>query len=210
MADDVTRLVLIRHGEAMGAVNQIVADHNSCEGLSPKGFEQAQKLHDRLARTGELADAAVLYASILPRAIQTAEAIAPALGGLSIETHCDLCEIHQGEADGITWEEFRARYAPPDWSQETQHQPWAPGGESWAEFSTRVGRQLYELVRKHEGETIVIACHGGVIGASFQVLGNLPMWRPFELQAENTSLTEWARSDGRWMLVRYNDAAHLL
>ena len=205
-----TRLVLIRHGEAMGAVDQIVADHNSCKGLSPKGFEQAQKLHDRLARTGELSDASVLYASILPRAIQTAETIAPALGGLSVETHCDLCEIHQGEADGLTWEEFRTKYAPPEWSPETQHQAWAPGGESWAQFSTRVGRQLYELVRAHEDETIVVACHGGVIGASFQVLGNLPMWRPFELQAENTSLTEWTRHEGRWMLVRYNDAAHLL
>jgi 2,3-bisphosphoglycerate-dependent phosphoglycerate mutase len=209
-----TRLVLIRHGEAMGAVDQIVADHNSCQGLSPKGFEQAEKLRERLARTGELADAAVLYASILPRAIQTAEAIAPAVGGggLTIDQHCDLCEIHQGEADGLTWEEFREKYEPAEWSPETQHRPWAPGGESWAEFTTRVGRQLWELVRNHEGETIAIACHGGVIGASFQVLGNVPMWRPFELQAENTSLTEWTREPGRerWMLVRYNDAAHLL
>ena len=205
-----TRLVLIRHGEAMGAVDQIVADHNSCEGLSPKGFEQARALHDRLARTGELSNAAVLYASILPRAIQTAETIAPALGDLDIETHCDLCEIHQGEADGITWEEFRERYAPAEWSPETQHRAWAPGGESWAEFTTRVGRQLWELARKHEDQTVVIACHGGIVGASFQVLGNLPMWRSFDLQAENTSLTEWVRNDQRWTLVRYNDFAHLL
>jgi hypothetical protein len=25
----------------------------------------------------------------------------------------------------------------------------------------------------------------------------------------NTSLTEWRHADGRWRLVRYNDAAHL-
>ena len=39
--------------------------------------------------------------------------------------------------------------------------------------------------------------------------------RPFRLETENTSLSEWlrpgdhARQPGRWVLVRYNDAAHL-
>ena len=36
-------------------------------------------LRDRLALTGELAGADALYASVLPRAIETAELLAPAL-----------------------------------------------------------------------------------------------------------------------------------
>jgi len=206
----VTRLVLIRHGEAQTALDRVVGDHRGCTGLSEHGRRQAEALRDRLARTGELAEASALYASILPRAIETAEIIRPALGDLAVDTHCDLCEIHQGEADGITWEEFEEKYAPGEWNQESQHRAWAPGGESWAEFTTRVGRHLWQLVRDHDEQTIVIACHGGVIAASFQVLGNLPMWRPFEMQAENTSLTEWVRDGGRWKLARYNDHAHLL
>jgi hypothetical protein len=41
--------------------------------------------------------------------------------------------------------------------------------------------------------------------------GRLPMRRPFSMQADNTSLTEWTRApnDDQWFLARYNDAAHL-
>ena len=40
---------------------------------------QVRALADRLARTGELAGVDALYASVLPRAVATAEMLAPAL-----------------------------------------------------------------------------------------------------------------------------------
>lgn len=74
----------------------------------PDGAGQAEALADRLARTGELADASVLLASVLPRAVETAEIVAPALGGLEVTQACDFCELHVGAADGLlSWEEFR-------------------------------------------------------------------------------------------------------
>ena len=205
----VTRLVLVRHGESQVTVDQIVGGHAGCTGLSPLGRKQAEALRDRLQRTGELSDVATLYASVLPRAVETAEIIAPAVGrgDVAVVQECGVCEIHPGQADGLSWEEFRTRFGLPG---PNRYKPWAPGAESWAEFSLRVGVALLEIAERHAGETVVIACHGGVVESSFVNLGGLGIQRPFEMSAENTSLTEWRRGEGGpWRLERYNDAAHL-
>ena len=207
-----TRLVLIRHGESQVTVDQIVGGHQGCTGLSDEGRSQAKRLRERLERTGELADTAALYASVLPRAIETAEIIAPALGtgSLDVQQDCGVCEIHPGEADGLTWEQFRERFGVPSFLPADRYRSWAPGAESWAEFVARVGTTLVDIATRHAGETVVVACHGGVIESSFVALGGLPIARPFDLLATNTSVTEWVEgAEGRWRLARYNDAAHL-
>ena len=213
MTDSGTRIVLIRHGEAQVYVDQVIGGHQTCTGLSDLGRRQAEALRDRLADTGELAGASALYASILPRAIETAELIAPALGDLKVRSECDLCEVHTGdEVDGLTWQELRERYGEPVMQPGSEHVPWAPGAESWAEFIHRASGMLWRLARDHEGETVVVACHGGIVNASFTAFANLPAARRgFSLLSENTSLTEWSNEDGeeQWRLVRYNDSAHL-
>jgi len=219
-----TRLVLIRHGESRATVDGTLGGHQGCQGLTERGRRQAQALADRLDRTGELSDTSVLLTSVLPRAIETAEIVAPALGRLEIERDCDFCELHVGEADGLTWEELRSRYRPTG-QHHDRFRPLAPGAESWATFSTRVGTALHGVVTAHPGATVVVVCHGGVIEGSLMALGNLPLRRSFDVTIRNTSLTEWARpaevvagsaeaaagseDEIRWTLVRFNDAAHL-
>ena len=206
-----TRLVLIRHGESRSSVDRVVGGHQGCGGLTDAGRAQAEALRDRLARTGELAETSALWTSILPRAIETAEIIAPALGGLTADRHCDLCEMHVGEADGITWDEFEERYRPS--RSRSPYDPICPGGESWAGFLVRAGGALRRLADDHTGQTVVVVCHGGVIDASFAALGNLALRRSFDLRIENASITEWtsdpAAAELRWRLNRFNDTAHL-
>jgi len=216
-----TRLVLIRHGESRSTVDRVVGGHEGCGGLTDRGVLQAKALYERLARTGELAGAAVLLTSVLPRAIQTAEIIAPALGDLAIDQRCELCEIHPGEGDGLTWEEFSARYRPEGLASGNPYRAMAPEGESWAGFYVRVGEALLRAAADHAGQTVVVVCHGGVIEGSFASLGGLPLRRSFDVRIENTSLTQWSYipSDGdlgnaghrlaRWRLERFNDSAHL-
>jgi probable phosphoglycerate mutase len=200
-------LVLIRHGESRATVEQIVGGHEGCTGLSDLGRRQVEVLRDRLARTGELAGASALYASVLPRAIETAEIIAPALGDLPVKQECGVCEVHPGEADGLTWQEYKERYGDPTFNQ---FRPWAPGAESWSGFAARVGLALHDLSERHRGQTVVVACHGGVVDSSFVVLGGMPLRRPFDTFVLNTSITEWEQTGpDRWALLRYNDAAHL-
>lgn len=212
-----TRLILVRHGEAQTHVDQIIGGHNACNGLSDLGRRQAQALRDRLERTGELKGADHIYASILPRAIETAQIISPAIGlkDDDIEQDCDLCESHPGDADGMRWEDWREKYMGA-YANRNEYDAWAPGAESWAEVTTRVGRALHRLARDHRGQTVVIACHGGVIESSLAVLAELPLSRRWRTQIDNTSITEWKlrpyddfHKGERWTLVRFNDASHL-
>jgi probable phosphoglycerate mutase len=200
----------------MAMVDSVVGGHEGCRGLSDLGRRQVEALRDRLAATGELrADA--LYASVLPRAIQTAEILAPALGGLDVRQDCDLCEQHPGEGDGLTWAEFEERYRP-DGRRFEPYEPFSPGGESTARFNARVARALTKLVGEHRGGTVVVACHGGVVAASMVAFLALPFQGLLaSLYSTNTSLTEWLLDDDGadpthpppWRLLRYNDAAHL-
>ena len=150
-------------------------------------------------------------ASTLPRAIETAEIIAP---GLAIETFdraCDLCEVHTGEADGLEWAEYGVRYGSFDMEAEPDR-VFAPEGESWNSFHERVGQLLERIATEYEGQTVVAVCHAGVIMASMRLLLGMPQPAPAtRLHPSNTGLTEWEHDAelGRWSLHCFNDADHL-
>lgn len=208
-----TTLVLVRHGEAQSFVDGVIGGAKGCTGLSELGRKQASALHNRLARTGELDDVTAVYTSTLPRAIQTAEVIAPAIGAHVPTSTCELCELHVDDRlDGRPFEEFAESY---DWPPTSNpYVGWADGAEPWAEFVLRVGRELDRIVGVHAGESVVVVCHGGVIGAALSVFAELPLRQPFRLHIANTSLTEWrlepdVRGVERWTLARFNDAGHL-
>jgi len=209
-----TRVVLIRHGESRATVDRIAGGEQGCRGLTERGVQQSRALRERIQRTGELKGATALLASTLPRAVETAEILAPALG-LSVERHRDLCEMHPGAGDGLSWDEFDQRFGGFSFEAEP-YRAVAPGGESWAEFELRVGAVLAQVVDKNIGGFVVVACHGGVIGASLALLLGLSGAGPRAVVGElrNTSLTEWVcelrpPSGPHWQLVRFNDASHL-
>src|SRR5215471_17549046 len=106
-----TQLYLIRHGEAMNAVKGLVGDG----GLSPLGVLQAQRLRDRLAATKEIA-ADVLIASSFPRAVETAQIIAPALG-LRLNLDDEIQELRPGEAENMPLETFREVFGETDYEK---------------------------------------------------------------------------------------------
>jgi len=210
MAQAETRLVLIRHGESRAQVGGFASGHDTCTGLSDLGRRQAVALRDRLRRTRELAAVDAVYTSILPRAQETAAIIAAELGGLTPQSECDWCEIHAGDAEGLTYEEIRERF-PIDGDSGDVLDRRIPGGETWSECYARVGRRMRRTVEDHPGQRVVVVGHGGTIGASFVELGNLGVRQgmPFVHEARNTSITEWLWTGAQWRLVRYNDAAHL-
>lgn len=211
-----TRIVLVRHGESRAQELGILGGHVGCQGLSDTGRAQATALRDRLAASGELAGASALYSSIMPRAVETASIIAPALGGLEVRSECDFCEGHPGEADGITWAELDERFPSDGWDADSRR---APGWETWREMGDRVKTALDGLVERHPGETIVVACHGGVVVHSmlhFLSLDEQSAPKRAWLDATNTSLTEFRFGPNPYLkhtlpvqLVRFNDAAHL-
>jgi 2,3-bisphosphoglycerate-dependent phosphoglycerate mutase len=203
-----TRLVLVRHGESNATVEQRIGGSLTCTGLSPLGRKQAEALAERLRRTGEIC-ADVLVSSTMPRARETAEVLAPALGDLRIELDDGVREHEPGEqVDGMTFHAFVERFGHTDWASDPYHAGF-PGGETLAEFQHRVASALHRLARTHTGKTVVIACHGGVIDVAMRTFLRTPMTGGFETWTRNTSLTEFERAEHVWRLHRYNDAAHL-
>jgi probable phosphoglycerate mutase len=204
-----TRLVLVRHGESMASVNRSIGGPRTCAGLSDLGRRQCERLAVRLAETGELTDV-VLCTSAYPRAIQTAELLAPAFGGAPVVVDERWGEHDPGPVcDGLTFDQFIERYGMPDWEADP-HAVTFPGGETLAEMHHRVERAVRDAMAEHAGRTVVVCCHGGVVDAVLRMALRAPVAGGFELFTTNASLTELllVRPD-RWRLLRYNDAAHL-
>lgn len=203
------RLILVRHGDAHAGFHGVIGGHAGCPGLTPLGRAQAEALRDRFAASGLRADA--LVSSVLPRAVETAQLIAPGIGVELTGQDCDLCEVHTGDADGLTWTEYGDRFGSFDMEAEPDR-TFAPGGDSWNSFHQRVAGALARLARDHAGQTVVTVCHAGVIMASLRVLLGIPHpGNGAQLRPSNTGLTEWAHDPvlDRWSLHSFNDAAHL-
>jgi len=208
-----TRLLLTRHGESLHKLEGTTGGPESCKGLTDVGRLQAARLRDRLARELGAGAPFRVYASVLPRAVETARIVSEPFGG-EVEQDCDLCSWHiRPEWEGLTWDEVKHRHPSPGGGV---YRPFEAGAETWAELVGRVGRALYGIVQRHRGETTIFVAHTEVVEASLIVLGALPLMLPFDGRVANASITEWS-TDGdttafpspRWTLVRFNDAAHL-
>jgi probable phosphoglycerate mutase len=207
------RLLLVRHGDAHAGFDGVVSGRTGCLGLTDLGRRQAAALRDHLAETGRM-QADVLLASELPRAIETAQIIAPALGfdPGSIPQDCDLCEVHTGEADGLAWSEYATTYGSFDMEAEPDR-VFAPQGDSWNSFHERVDAVMAKIARTYEGQVVVAACHAGVIMASLRTRLGIPHpSNGTQLRPSNTGVTEWEYDPVRdlWLLHSFNEATHLL
>jgi probable phosphoglycerate mutase len=205
------RLILVRHGDAHAGFHGVIGGPRGCTGLTPLGRRQADALRQYLTDTGRLR-ADVLLASILPRAIATAEIIAPALDLQIQRQDCDLCEVHTGEADGLEWSEYAARYGTFDMESEPER-VFAPGGDSWNSFHARVQRVISRLAEEFVDQTVVAVCHAGVITASLRVLFDIPHpGTGNQIRPTNTGLTDWEYNPthDRWTLHSFNEHEHLL
>jgi 2,3-bisphosphoglycerate-dependent phosphoglycerate mutase len=212
-----THLYIVRHGQAQAAVEGKVAGIKADTGLSKLGVEQATRLRNRLQATQEI-QADILIASTIPRATQTAEIIAPALG-LPIILDDEVQELRPGEADGLSGPEYRQKYAQYGNDRSAFVRP-SPGGESWPEFVLRASRALERIVIEHAGKTIVLVCHGGIVQSSFlYFFGASTLVRPAIVTFEigNAAITHWERGNFyrkdpnhlQWKLICHNDDFHL-
>lgn len=201
-----THIYLMRHGDY---IEDLENGSYQDLGLSPKGIRQTELLRDRLTRTGEI-KADVFISSPMRRAKESAELLAPALGiPITFDKEFEEWVCDDGTS---TPEEFSVL-----WQQVPEEQKlffrFMAGYETGLEFSGRIQSALNRILREHEGKTIALVSHGGVIAASFSYFfglsGAIPM--RVSLGAENTSITHWFKPvhAQKWILERYNDYHHL-
>ena len=204
-----TSIYIIRHG-AYDHRPSPEGTEASCDfGLSEVGFRQVEALRSRLERTQEV-NADALFCSTLPRAMQTAELIAPALR-LEAQAVAELCEWESGN-ERLGVEAFMAALQSRRGSERHNHRFW-PGFETISEFTARVHGKLNELVSTYEGKSVVLVAHGGVVEAAFHYFLGLGA-HPFEggyPAASHASITHWRRLSTRddWVQDYANDTHHL-
>lgn len=213
-AEVATDLRLIRHGESVANTQPIIAGMRSDVGLTERGREQAALLEDRLRTDAWTAD--VLYASTLPRAVETAAYVSRGLG-LPVHHDDEIQELRPGVADGLSIAEWRERYPGLDPGPANRpFQRFAPEGESWSQFVVRAGTALTRILENHRDRSVVVVTHGGVIDASFYLALSLGSASPRAgFNSANTSITHWRHDPASawglpWALVSFNDARHLV
>jgi broad specificity phosphatase PhoE len=230
-----TRLLMVRHGDSHHKADGVNGGPRGCRGLTDRGRDQAARLCERLSLDGvalgalDLSDRPVVYSSIIPRAIETAQIVAgasaspPVLNsGAELIRDCGLCTYHMPDwADGLPWDEIRREHSRTDGGL---FHPFQEGNESWADLVLRVSKTLTAIAARHVGTTTVVVTHAEAVEASLVTFGSLPIHRAFDIKVAPTSVTEWVTQDDpsapwepehhpglpvRWTLARLNDAAHV-
>jgi probable phosphoglycerate mutase len=197
-----TRLVLVRAGTRE---NRRVIQQHVGPGLSAVGQEQAAAVARRLA-TGEFGTIDAVLSSLRPPSIETATIIADALGIEPGEPMCDLCDIHPGDAEGLTQDEMFDRFGP--------NYDFVPNAETLADGEARLVSALQRLAERYRGHTAVAVTESYAIATSMAAFAGLPRDTAWEVPLG--SLTVWSsladgrdpRRIGKWNLDRFNDRSH--
>jgi broad specificity phosphatase PhoE len=183
----VTRLLLIRHAEVEPRYQHTFGGRIDMN-LSARGRAQAKKLAGYLRH--KTLDA--ICASPMKRVRQT---LAPLLknGAPAPTIMPGLCEVDFGDWTGFNWEEVRKKFGihPYDWLDEIELGA-VPNGETGLEFRARVEPCLFEIIRRHPGQTVAIFCHGGVIRMLLAILLELPLPRTNSFGVDYASVTQVA------------------
>lgn len=197
MSPPVTAVLMIRHVEPAAWAREL------CHGvfdvpLSDDGVLQAKRVgeHLRDARFD------AVYSSPLKRALATASAISGP-HGLEVVVRESLAEIDFGAFEGRTFDSIAA--SDPDLYAQWMREPAKvrfPGGESFEDLRRRVAGETTRIRREHEGGSVAVVTHGGVIRAVLAKVMGLDDGMIFRVGQSwgGMSLIEWV---GEEPIVRF-------
>ncbi len=189
MSAPLTRLLLIRHGEAEGNREYRYLGDTDAP-LTSNGQAQARQLAEALL----LAPLSAIYVSPLLRARATADALAVGRSApLTPQVEERLREQSYGEWEGLTAQEARALHslAHAEWERATRDAP--PGGESLAALRARSVACASALSARHAGEVVALVSHVGPIKALVCAALGLPMHaaRHMWLTPASVCIVDW-------------------
>ncbi|MCP4425090.1 MAG: histidine phosphatase family protein [Chloroflexi bacterium] len=188
-------LYLIRHGQSYANLRdwQPNSRANIDAGLTELGQRQAMALTEWLRKNVPVADA--LYASTMLRTRETAVYVSHAY-------NCDIIyddrlrEIGNNRIDHtpVSGDELPTQYL-----SHADSTPFTPvaldvaNAESFAHFRARAGMFLDDMAARHQDETVLVVCHGGVINAAFDNIFNIGPYRHCDIRDPYTSITLFQR-----------------
>jgi len=201
-------VVLVRHGAVVSptpVVEGAPLGRQNDPPLDDRGRAQAAAVAVRL----EEEPIGAIFVTPLKRTVETAEPLL-ATGGFEPTVSEDLREVELGD-----WEHGelsrRAAVGDPEFQRVMREQRWEliPNAEPAATFAERIGRGLNEVASASGPDTVtVVYTHSAVIAEACRIITGS---EPFAfLTVANCSLTRLVRMPtGRWVLVAFNETAHL-
>jgi uncharacterized phosphatase len=184
-----THLGLLRHGQTDWNINFLLQGVTDIP-MNQTGIEQV----NLAAQAIRAEDWDVVLTSPLSRARQTAEIIANQHGYTEIIEQDLLIERSFGEAEGLSHEQWRAKYSNLDV---------IPGGESRTQLAER-SRLLLETISKElAGKRVLAISHGALIRALIAIASNNELPRDGE-RLGNASLNVVKHSENSWQVVNYS------
>ena len=211
-------LYLVRHGQAsFGADDYDV--------LSPLGQQQAVRLGEYFKTKGITFDAALT--GTLRRQISTFEGICQGMGqtagfqpealrwpGLNeYDSHAVIATVHPGKLDKPTTpEQYRHHFRLlKDGLKQWMAGVTSPiGMPNYRDFVLGVTSALDHVRQTHDGTVLLVSSGGPISTAVGHILGCSPEATiELNLRIRNASVTEFAVTPKRHMLVTYNTLPHL-
>jgi broad specificity phosphatase PhoE len=180
---------LLRHGQTDWNINFLLQGVTDIP-MNQTGIEQV-KLAAQAIRAE---DWDVVLTSPLSRARQTAEIIASQHGYTEIIEQELLIERSFGEAEGLSHEQWRAKYSNLDV---------IPGGESRTQLAERSRLLLETISQELGGKRVLAISHGALIRALIAIASNNELPRDGE-RLGNASLNVVKHSDNSWQVVNYS------
>jgi alpha-ribazole phosphatase len=166
---EVTRLLLVRHTQPKDEAR------GHCYGTLDIGLSAHGEAHAQaLARTLERIPLSAIYTSPRQRAVDTAAPLAAVLGLTSIVDDA-LCEIDFGDFEGQSYDAIERSH--PDLYRQWMETPTRvqfPGGESYAALRVRALEALNAIRMRHNGGTVAVVSHGGVLRAMLAECLSIP------------------------------------
>jgi probable phosphoglycerate mutase len=199
-----TSITLIRHGETEWNLSGRWQGHADSP-LSPCGLSQAKALGERIL--GEEFD--FYFSSDLGRAMHTSKLVGGP-SGMIAESNSGFRERDLGVLEGLNTNEME-KSQPGAYKSFRNDGPdfQVPNGESFRQFYDRCANAIEELAQKYRGGRIAVVTHGGVLGAIFRYVLNIPLEAERNFVLLNCSINRIEKKESGWHLISWGDVAHL-
>jgi len=197
--------VLLRHGETAWNAAQRIQGHVD-EPLNERGRWQAAQAAAALRGEG----LAHVYSSDLSRAHATAQALAQACGLAEVRVEPALRERGFGRFEGLTYAEVEERW-PDDVRRWRAREPgFEPGGgEAIEAFYARCVGIASDIATRHPGQGVALVAHGGVLDCLYRAATGAHLQARRTWQLGNASINRLLWNGEGFVLVGWNDDAHL-
>lgn len=183
-----THFGLLRHGQTDWNINFLLQGVTDIP-MNRTGIDQIRLAAKAIRRE----DWDVVLTSPLDRARQTAEIIQSELGFDSVIEEQLLIERSFGEAEGLSHEQWRQKYANLD------H---IPGGESRTELAERSQLLLDNVASNFAGKRVLAVSHGALIRTLIAIASKYELPRDGE-RLGNASLNIVRHQQQKWRVIDY-------